>query len=58
MENNIMLVHSGKWRSKKARLRDEIEILKCQIENLENENRVMAQLLKQHGIEWKGIPDE
>lgn len=37
-ENNIMKVFSGETRSEVQQLRDEIEILKCQLENLEREN--------------------
>lgn len=38
LENNIMKVFSGEERTEEQRLRDEIEILKCQLENLEKEN--------------------
>ena len=37
-ENNIMKVFSGEERTEEQKLRDEIEILKCQLENLEKEN--------------------
>ncbi len=56
-ECNVALVHSGRRRSKKAQLRDQIEVMKCQIENLERENEALLKELTEHGVEWKGLPD-
>lgn len=53
----VILIHSGKHRNEKAKLRDQIELLQCQVENLERENEAMVELLKAHGIEWKGVPE-
>lgn len=57
MAEKIMLVHSGKQRGEKKKLRDEIEIQKLYIENLERENEALVTALAQAGIEWKGVPD-
>lgn len=52
-----MLVHSGKRRGEKKKLRDEIEVQKLYIENLERENEALLAALASAGIEWKGVPD-
>lgn len=56
-ECNVMLVHSRKRRSEKAKLRDQIELQKCQIENLERENECLKAVLASHNIPWNGVPD-
>ena len=57
MAEKIMLVHSGKRRGEKKKLRDEIEVQKLYIENLECENEALLAALASAGIEWKGVPD-
>lgn len=39
VENNIMQVFSGESRNTEQQLRDENELLKCQVENLEKEKQ-------------------
>ena len=57
MAEKIMMVHSGKRRGEKKKLRDEIEVQKLYIENLERENEALVAALSSAGIEWKGVPD-
>lgn len=57
MAEKIMMVHSGKRRGEKKKLRDEIEVQKLYIENLERENEALMVALSNAGIEWKGMPD-
>lgn len=57
MAEKIMVVHSGKRRGEKKKLRDEIEVQKLYIENLERENEALMVALSNAGIEWKGMPD-
>lgn len=56
-EYKVMLVHSGEARTAEEQLRDKVEVLKCEIENLEMENAALIKALADAGIEWKGLPD-
>lgn len=53
----VSLVHSGRPRSTEESLRDQIELLKCEVENLLRENESLIRALAAAGVEWNGVPD-
>lgn len=53
----VMIVHNRKNRSEKAQLRDQIEAMRCEIENLEREREALIAALSEAGVEWKGLPE-
>lgn len=56
-EYKVALVHSGAPRTAEEQLRDQIEVLKCEVENLERENTALMKALEDAGIKWEGLPD-